>query len=400
MNCAGHHSMMAGKRLPYDAEVEYLESTGTQWIDTGVKHDKPHTFDLKANCVPYSGSVPAERDFFGAHSGTQESGNMVCGMFNGVVFLFNRPNNRIDSANIGSSRLDLDITCAFTSNSRTLTVNGGSYYATGASYYDCTITLFRGNPNLSYGELMNGIFRCSLFRIWNQDGILVRDFIPVRKGTVGYMYDRVSGQLFGNEGTGDFVLGPDVVPVEYIESHGTEWINADISTSEGICTEAKFKLNKVVSSSQEVFGKVGETTGTEARYWFGASGSSLMWQYAINKYINTSISADTNVHVAFLDTVSNTCKLDGQVIATFGNLNSNTDKIFLFGANFRNTNNNPMSGRIYYAKIFNNGVLVRSFRPVRVGTDATSWEGAMMDVLTRRIYRNAGTGAFTYGNDI
>ena len=44
--------------------------------------------------------------------------------------------------------------------------------------------------------------------------------------------------------------------------------------------------------------------------------------------------------------------------------------------------------------------LVRSFLPVRVGTDATSWEGAMMDVLTRRIYRNQGTGAFTYGNDL
>jgi hypothetical protein len=25
---------------------------------------------------------------------------------------------------------------------------------------------------------------------------------------------------------------------------------------------------------------------------------------------------------------------------------------------------------------------------------------AMMDVLTRRVYRNAGTGAFTYGNDL
>ena len=33
--------------------------------------------------------------------------------------------------------------------------------------------------------------------------------IPVRKGTVGYLYDRVSGKLFYNAGTGDFVLGPD-----------------------------------------------------------------------------------------------------------------------------------------------------------------------------------------------
>ena len=38
---------------------------------------------------------------------------------------------------------------------------------------------------------------------------LVRDFIPVRKGTVGYLYDRVSGKLFGNAGTGDFVVGLD-----------------------------------------------------------------------------------------------------------------------------------------------------------------------------------------------
>ena len=40
--------------------------------------------------------------------------------------------------------------------------------------------------------------------------ILARDLIPVRVGQVGYMYDRVSKKLFGNAGTGAFVLGPDV----------------------------------------------------------------------------------------------------------------------------------------------------------------------------------------------
>jgi hypothetical protein len=38
---------------------------------------------------------------------------------------------------------------------------------------------------------------------------MLRDFIPVRKGTTGYMYDKVSGQLFGNSGSGNFILGPD-----------------------------------------------------------------------------------------------------------------------------------------------------------------------------------------------
>jgi hypothetical protein len=39
---------------------------------------------------------------------------------------------------------------------------------------------------------------------------LENDFIPVRVGNVGYMFDRVSGTLFGNDGTGDFIVGSDV----------------------------------------------------------------------------------------------------------------------------------------------------------------------------------------------
>jgi hypothetical protein len=38
---------------------------------------------------------------------------------------------------------------------------------------------------------------------------IVKDFIPVRVGNIGYMFDKVSGKLFGNAGTGNFILGPD-----------------------------------------------------------------------------------------------------------------------------------------------------------------------------------------------
>jgi len=41
-------------------------------------------------------------------------------------------------------------------------------------------------------------------------GLLVRDFIPVRKNGVGYLYDKVSGNLFGNDaGSGAFIYGND-----------------------------------------------------------------------------------------------------------------------------------------------------------------------------------------------
>ena len=45
---------------------------------------------------------------------------------------------------------------------------------------------------------------------WYRNGSPLFDLVPVRIGQVGYMYDKVSKQLFGNAGTGDFVLGNDI----------------------------------------------------------------------------------------------------------------------------------------------------------------------------------------------
>lgn len=53
------------------------------------------------------------------------------------------------------------------------------------------------------------------FKAWN-NGVLVRDLIPVRVGQTGYMYDRANptggplgNGLYPNAGAGAFVLGPD-----------------------------------------------------------------------------------------------------------------------------------------------------------------------------------------------
>jgi hypothetical protein len=71
-----------------------------------------------------------------------------------------------------------------------------------------SIWLFgRNSDNPLYKRMIS--IKISASQIW-QDDTLVLDLIPVRKGNVGYMYDRVSGQLFGNQGTGEFVLGPDL----------------------------------------------------------------------------------------------------------------------------------------------------------------------------------------------
>ena len=60
---------------------------------------------------------------------------------------------------------------------------------------------------------LGGEYKCALKMYMSSivlNDVCVRNFIPVRVGNVGYMYDKVSGQLFGNSGTGNFILGPDV----------------------------------------------------------------------------------------------------------------------------------------------------------------------------------------------
>lgn len=59
-----------------------------------------------------------------------------------------------------------------------------------------------GNENI-YGRVYAFSIR--------KEGEAVLDLVPVRVGDEGFMYDRVSGRLFGNSGTGRFVVGPDVI---------------------------------------------------------------------------------------------------------------------------------------------------------------------------------------------
>ena len=60
-------------------------------------------------------------------------------------------------------------------------------------------------------------------------GVVTHDLIPVRLGNTGYMYDRITNKRFGNAGTGDFVLGPDVVPATWVD--GEYWNTFGVATA-------------------------------------------------------------------------------------------------------------------------------------------------------------------------
>lgn len=365
------NALMTGKRLPYDAEVEYLESTGTQYINTGLNYFADFEIGIKLReSVPNVALGISSRRCMERINASNPCWRL---MIDGVTW---GSSARITDYHIMSWKNGVfaadgvtaqTVSNSFPSGTMTIFGAGGSYY-----------------PNM--------IYACKL---WDAQGNLVRDYIPVRKGTVGYLYDRVSGRLFGNAGTGDFVIGQDVVPVEYIESHGTEYINTGYSST-GVGIGAKVSCEKTTSTTSEM-SIVGRNSsdgfdlyflGGKCRLW-NKSGGSITSDVAI--VADTRYSINAAVHSS-----GGSLSVNGESkTLSFSPATPSAANIVIF----RHNNRYYFVGKIYDCELHDNDVLVRNFLPVRVGSGST-WEGAMMDVLTRRIYRNAGTGAFTYGNDL
>lgn len=189
--------MMGGEKLPYDAEIEYLESTGTQWIDTGID---TNPFDVGFATKIYYPNPNSERAILGNNTRAVFEFYVI----NNNIGLFNDSSQHIIFNNMAVDTIHI-IEGTMSTEELSLTVDGEKKKEIVATNSSTTrrLILFRHNNRYYY------IGRLYYMRI-NIGGKLVRDFIPVRIDTTGYMYDKVSKQLFGNSGTGEFILGPDI----------------------------------------------------------------------------------------------------------------------------------------------------------------------------------------------
>lgn len=185
---------------PYDAEVEYLESMGTQWIDTGVKK----TFGTKIDCT-FSLSATNTKAIFGARTSIGALDRFML-IAIGTYFRFDtRYQSKPGTPDTTSMfRFQYDGENATMTNLTMGTTD--TVDASGGDAGVLNIALFGVNTDGVVGSLMLG--RMYAFKIWD-NSTLVRDYIPVRVGQTGELYDRVSGQLFGNAGTGAFIYGDD-----------------------------------------------------------------------------------------------------------------------------------------------------------------------------------------------
>ena len=210
-----------GGTLPYDAGIAYLESTGTQYIDTGIK---PSGISNIRVVTSVECSNANRRVILGSFS-TANAGDKGLSIeiqkdsTNNKLRLYTINNtsavNFMDTHSLTLNKpinIDITLNCASNTWSGTLSNNNSSYNisASASSGMDTQLRNFRLYlDHRASTSVIAYPLKMYFLKIYI-DNQMVRHFIPVRVGTTGEMYDKVSQTLFGNLGTGSFVLGPDV----------------------------------------------------------------------------------------------------------------------------------------------------------------------------------------------
>lgn len=179
-------------------QVEYLESTNVQWIDTGVIDDGNTDFEIAALYVTGEG-------YFPALLGSRIGGDAI------MALMFSNSNNLYCSSNL---TIDVNGTLErhlynFHSDTRSWSVDDGEPQPNSkTNVTNLTIFLFGyNNPDKRLSDTRIYSFKAT------KENAIIADFIPCYRKADNKpgMYDIVSGEFFVNQGTGaDFILGPKV----------------------------------------------------------------------------------------------------------------------------------------------------------------------------------------------
>ena len=186
-------------------EVEYIQSSGTQYIDTGVVATSGFEIDIKINIDTVTGSWAP---ILSAHE-------------------LSAPYKRNFIAYTSSKKMEIDAGDKITQTSVTLTgddvikasnvknnfylnVNGTNYtptVTTAAShlaYSGRTMHLLHSN-GYDFGYTSSKVYYCKI----TVGGTLVRNFVPCyrKSDNIAGLYDLVNGVFYTNAGTGDFAKG-------------------------------------------------------------------------------------------------------------------------------------------------------------------------------------------------
>ncbi len=191
--------------------------------------------------------------------------------------------------------------------------------------------------------------------------------------------------------------------VEYIESTGTQYISTGIKPTENMEIDLEFELPKY-QSTRWIFGsKYNKKIGASNNYiqfsMFINSNTSCRAAYKTN-FSDVSYTVGTKsifgikakTGDVYCDTSTAKISTSSTISGSAVNFSSNP-VIMLFANNSEGTAENKISGKLYFFKIYDNGILKRDFVPC---TNSSNVAG-LYDLASNSFFHNNGTGLFIAG---
>ena len=186
-------------------QVEYIESSGTQYINTNFKPTGNTKVEFEYS--NYSNSVDGV--MFGGYDGNWNANSF--GLYANSTssqwgyWLHYCSNTRVGSiTTLSNAKIVIDKGKTY--------VNDNLMVSPSILSFDCPnyMYIFTGN-GYSQASSQPSRYRLHYFKIWNNDS-LVRDFVPCyrKSDSVIGLYDLVSQTFFINQGSGSFIKGGDV----------------------------------------------------------------------------------------------------------------------------------------------------------------------------------------------
>ena len=401
-------------------QLEYIESTGTQYINTGITATNNTGMSIKY-CYTASGpagisgifksAAPRQDVFFISTSNGQTSSN---------IFFAHRGATFTTSTSI---TLNTDYTCEI------------NYLNSGKVYFDNTLLGNVGSNNVynetiplfarySVGSSSYSISNSRIYYVEFSEGtVITHKFIPAKdiNGVVG-MYDTITDTFHTNAGTGTFTEGAEMPnptnPLEiqsvgdnetglplgytllsYIEANVAQYIDTGFSPDGNTRVDYKVETTAGDFDASPLIGaRVGSSN--TARFFpiaYNNVNGECRTAFGSKSSVISNVTAGT-VFTGSFDPINSVSTINGTDydISNASFQKTENYNLYLFATPGYSGNLYLSHGKIYYCRIYNNGTLARNFIPCK---DTSNVVG-MYDTVGKRFYGSETSTPLVAGEEI
>ena len=350
-------------------ELDYIESTGAQAIDTLV---------IAKDIT----KVVTDFQLVSVVSGTESQ----------VMAVWSDVNNCMQCGSDGTNFMATSRGTTYSQTSNVLARTIGTSAPVGSP--NISISIFAQN-NISWLSKAK-LYSCKIYK----DTTLVRDFIPAKRVSDGMcgLWDKVNYKFYTDINGNNFTAGTEKTaiaaigtPIEYIQSSGTQYINSNFipkATTRTIMKAEPMSWN----TWSAFFGTRNTSSPTASQAYIAAIPAATLYR---SDYFGSSLIAETPtiMQITNIDKNKNICSFNNIMITNTSSTVNATTNMFLLALNDVGTAKYFLSAKLYSCKIYDDDTLVRDFIPIKTTTNAYG----LWDKVNKVFYPNAGTGTFTGG---